>query len=69
MDACREVAEDGDSEASASISIEALELSEDLDPLFNLVGSGLSPLVRFSPIIPTVGAVQTLSAVSTGSNV
>ncbi|OLY85674.1 hypothetical protein AYI68_g131 [Smittium mucronatum] len=26
------------------------------------------PPVRFSPIIPTVGAVQTLSVVSTGSN-
>ncbi|OLY83751.1 hypothetical protein AYI68_g2101 [Smittium mucronatum] len=67
------------------ISIEALELSEDLDPSFNLAGgpvmedlvssfmglllsSGPNPQVRFSPIIPKLGAVQTLSAVSTYNN-
>ncbi|OLY85212.1 hypothetical protein AYI68_g605 [Smittium mucronatum] len=65
VDAWREVAEDRDSEASASVSTDALELSDDLDPSFS---SGPNPPVRFSPIIPTVGAVQTLSVVSTGSN-
>ncbi|OLY81148.1 hypothetical protein AYI68_g4749 [Smittium mucronatum] len=81
----REVAEDRYSEASASISISALKLSEDLDPSVNLAGepvmeelvSSLLELslssdpktpVRFSPIIPTKGAVQTLSVVTTGSN-
>ncbi|OLY81813.1 hypothetical protein AYI68_g4077, partial [Smittium mucronatum] len=85
VDAWREVAEDRESDASASISIEALELSEDLDPSVNLAGepvmeelvfslmglslnSGPNPPVRFSPVIPTVGDVQTLSVVSTGSN-
>ncbi|OLY84812.1 hypothetical protein AYI68_g1019 [Smittium mucronatum] len=85
VDAWREVAEDRDSEASASISTEALELSEDLDPSVNLavervmeelvsslLGLSLSsdpnPPVSFSPIIPTLGVVQTLSVVSTGSN-
>ncbi|OLY85717.1 hypothetical protein AYI68_g85 [Smittium mucronatum] len=85
VDAWREVADDRDSEASALISIEALEPSEDLDPSVNLAGepvmeelvsslmvlslnSGPNPPVRFSPVIPTVGAVQTLSVVSTGSN-
>ncbi|OLY78804.1 hypothetical protein AYI68_g7140, partial [Smittium mucronatum] len=38
VDAWREVAEDRDSEASASISISALELSEDLEPSVNLAG-------------------------------
>ncbi|OLY84968.1 hypothetical protein AYI68_g856 [Smittium mucronatum] len=85
VDAWRVVAEDRNSEALASISIEALELSGDLDPSVNLAGkpvmedlvssllrlslsSSTNPPVRFSPIIPTVGAVKTLSVVSTGSN-
>ncbi|OLY78683.1 hypothetical protein AYI68_g7261 [Smittium mucronatum] len=85
VDAWREVAEDRGSEASASISIEALELREDLDPSVKLTGepfiqdlvssllglsliSGPNPPVRFSPIIPTMGAVQTVSDVSTGGN-
>ncbi|OLY85797.1 hypothetical protein AYI68_g6 [Smittium mucronatum] len=85
FDAWREAADDRDSEASALIYIETLELSEDLDPSLNLEGepvmeelvsslmglslnSGPNPPVRFSPVIPTVGAVQTLSVVSTGSN-
>ncbi|OLY77816.1 hypothetical protein AYI68_g8148 [Smittium mucronatum] len=85
VDAWREVADDRDSEASASISIEALELSEDLDSSVNLAGepvmeelvsslmglslnSGPNPSVRFSSVIPTLVAVQTLSVVSTGSN-
>ncbi|OLY81922.1 hypothetical protein AYI68_g3963 [Smittium mucronatum] len=72
-------------EASESISIEALELSGDLDPSVKLAGgpvmkdivssllglslvSGPNPPVRFSPIVPTAWAVQTLSVVSTGSN-
>ncbi|OLY79053.1 hypothetical protein AYI68_g6887, partial [Smittium mucronatum] len=40
VDAWRGVADDRDNEASASasISIEALELSEDLDPSVNLAG-------------------------------
>ncbi|OLY85746.1 hypothetical protein AYI68_g56 [Smittium mucronatum] len=62
--AWREVAEDRDSEASASISMEALELSGDLDPSVNLAGEP----VMLSPVIPTVGAVKTLSVFSTGSN-
>ncbi|OLY79138.1 hypothetical protein AYI68_g6801 [Smittium mucronatum] len=85
VDAWRELADDRDSEASALISIEALELSEDLDPSVSLTGepvmeelvsslmqvslnSGPNPPVRFSPVIPTVGAVKKLSVVSTGSN-
>ncbi|OLY83610.1 hypothetical protein AYI68_g2247 [Smittium mucronatum] len=32
------------------------------------LNSGPNPPIRFSPVIPTVGAVQTLSVVSTGSN-
>ncbi|OLY85117.1 hypothetical protein AYI68_g697 [Smittium mucronatum] len=81
----REVAEDRDSDASASISIEALGLSGDLDTSVNLAGepvmeyllssllglslsSGPNPPVRFSPIIPTMGALKILSVVSTGSN-
>ncbi|OLY81061.1 hypothetical protein AYI68_g4837 [Smittium mucronatum] len=38
VDAWREVTEDRDSDASASISIEEFELSEDLDPLVYLEG-------------------------------
>ncbi|OLY79167.1 hypothetical protein AYI68_g6771 [Smittium mucronatum] len=85
VDAWLDAAEDRDSEVSASISIEALELSGDLDPSADLAGkpvmedilssllglslsSGPIPPVRFWPIIPTLGAVQTLSFVSTGSN-
>ncbi|OLY84976.1 hypothetical protein AYI68_g851 [Smittium mucronatum] len=85
VEAWREVAEDRDSEVSASISIEALEVIKDLDPSVNLAGelfmedlvssllllslsSGHSPPLRFSPIIPTVGAVQTLSFDNAGSN-
>ncbi|OLY82653.1 hypothetical protein AYI68_g3220 [Smittium mucronatum] len=66
----REVVEDRDSESLALISIEALELSGESDtslPRISL-NSGPKPQARFSPIIPTVGAVQTLSVVSTGSN-
>ncbi|OLY82432.1 hypothetical protein AYI68_g3449, partial [Smittium mucronatum] len=80
-----EVAEDRDSELSASIYIEALELGEDLDSPANLAGEpdmedlvssllGLSlssipnPTVSFSSIIPTLGALKTLSIVSTGRN-
>ncbi|OLY77597.1 hypothetical protein AYI68_g8362 [Smittium mucronatum] len=59
-----ESAEDRDSEALASISIEALKLSEDLEQSVKLAGEP----VMFSPIIPTVEAVQTLSVVSTWSN-
>ncbi|OLY79865.1 hypothetical protein AYI68_g6053 [Smittium mucronatum] len=64
FDAWRKVAEDGDSEASASVSISALGLSGDLDPSVNLAGEP----IMFSPVIPTEGAVQTLSVVSTGGN-
>ncbi|OLY80327.1 hypothetical protein AYI68_g5580 [Smittium mucronatum] len=79
-----EVAEDGESDALASSSIEALVISGDLDPSVDLagkpvledivssllgltLGSGHSPPVRFSTIIPAVGAVQTLIVVGTGS--
>ncbi|OLY83331.1 hypothetical protein AYI68_g2533 [Smittium mucronatum] len=85
VDAWREVAEDRDSEASASVSMDALELSGDLEPSVDLAGEpvleelvssllglslgpGPNSPVRFSPIIPTVGAVQTLIVISTGSN-
>ncbi|OLY82634.1 hypothetical protein AYI68_g3242 [Smittium mucronatum] len=85
VEAWRDVAEDKNIDALASISIEALELSEDLDPSVDLVKKpvmedlvssllGLSlgccpnPPVRFSPIIPTVWDVQTLSVFSTVSN-
>ncbi|OLY79143.1 hypothetical protein AYI68_g6796, partial [Smittium mucronatum] len=58
VDAWREVAEDRDSEASASISISALKISEDLDPSVNLAGepmmeelvsSLLEPSLNFDP--------------------
>ncbi|OLY77797.1 hypothetical protein AYI68_g8167 [Smittium mucronatum] len=79
------VAEDRESEASASVSMDALELSGDLDPSVDLAGepvmeepvysllglslsSGPNPPVRFSHIIPTVGAVQTLSVFGAGIN-
>ncbi|OLY83118.1 hypothetical protein AYI68_g2750 [Smittium mucronatum] len=85
VSAWREVAEDRDRDVSAYISIETLELFEELDPSVNLAGEpvmedilcsflGLylsfypNHLVRFLPVIPTVGAVQTLSVFSTGSN-
>ncbi|OLY85720.1 hypothetical protein AYI68_g88 [Smittium mucronatum] len=85
VDAWRELAEDRDSEASASVFMDALELSGDLNPSVDLAGepimeelvssllglslsSGPNPPVRFSPIVPTAGAAQTLSDVSTGSN-
>ncbi|OLY80137.1 hypothetical protein AYI68_g5772 [Smittium mucronatum] len=41
VDAWRKVAEDRDSEASASITIEALKLSGDLDPSVNLEGEAV----------------------------
>ncbi|OLY85416.1 hypothetical protein AYI68_g389 [Smittium mucronatum] len=80
-----ESAEDRDSKASVLISIEALELSGDLEPSVNLAGEqttedlvfslqGLTlgsvpnPPVRLSPIIPTMGYVQTHSVASTGRN-
>ncbi|OLY84503.1 hypothetical protein AYI68_g1324 [Smittium mucronatum] len=48
VDAWQEVAEDRDSEASASISIETLELSEDLDSSVNLAGEPImEELVSF----------------------
>ncbi|OLY81715.1 hypothetical protein AYI68_g4177 [Smittium mucronatum] len=85
VDAWREVAKYRDSEVSASISIQALELSGDSDPSVNLaggpvmedivssllgpsLGSSPNPPVRFWPIFSTVGAVQTLSVISTGSS-
>ncbi|OLY85789.1 hypothetical protein AYI68_g20 [Smittium mucronatum] len=72
VEAWRMIAEDRDSDASAFISIDALELSRDLDPSVDLAGetviSGSNPPVRFSPIVPTMWAVKTLSVVSVGSN-
>ncbi|OLY78642.1 hypothetical protein AYI68_g7304 [Smittium mucronatum] len=86
MEVLRDVAKDNDGDVSKSISIETLNLSEDLDPSLDLAGetvmedlvsfllglfnsSVLKPLVRFSPIISTMGSEQTLSVVSTRSNV
>ncbi|OLY80543.1 hypothetical protein AYI68_g5357 [Smittium mucronatum] len=83
--AWREVSKYRDSDVSASISIEAIELSEDLDQFVNLAGEtvieelvtsllglSLSPRpntpVRLSPVIPTLGALKTLSVTSTGRN-
>ncbi|OLY80229.1 hypothetical protein AYI68_g5678 [Smittium mucronatum] len=48
FDAWREVAEDRDSEASASISISALELSEDLYPSVNLAGEPIMEELVYS---------------------
>ncbi|OLY84004.1 hypothetical protein AYI68_g1843 [Smittium mucronatum] len=79
------VTEDRNSDVSVSVSIDAFELSGDLDPSVDLMGkqvmeyllssllgfslsSGPKPSVRFSPIVPTVGAVQTLIVFSTWSN-
>ncbi|OLY78648.1 hypothetical protein AYI68_g7296 [Smittium mucronatum] len=57
-------------ELDPSVNLEGEPVMEYLTS--SLMGLSLiadpNPPVRFSPIIPTVGAVQTLSVVSTGSN-
>ncbi|OLY82343.1 hypothetical protein AYI68_g3535 [Smittium mucronatum] len=83
VDAWREVAEDSDSEGSVSMKALELSgdlypsvdlagepvMEELVSPLLELsLDPGPNPPVRFSPIIPTNGAVKTLSVVSTGSN-
>ncbi|OLY84700.1 hypothetical protein AYI68_g1128 [Smittium mucronatum] len=67
FDVWRKVADDRE---NPSVNLAGEPVMEELvSSLMGLsLNSGPNPPVRFSPVIPTVAAVQKLSVVSTGSN-